>query len=60
LSLALHQRPSAGPFPAAFQKPGSGFIPDLLGAIELRIALLLIGCAVTLALIEVEVRGGVS
>ncbi len=48
LALALLQGQSVGPFPDAFQKLSSGFIPDPLGGETLRTTSLLIGVVVAL------------
>jgi putative multiple sugar transport system permease protein len=50
LALALLQGQSVGPFPEAFQKLSSGFVPDLISEQGLRPTSLLLGAAVTLAL----------
>jgi putative multiple sugar transport system permease protein len=57
LSLALLQGQSVGPFPVAFQKLSSGFIPDVFGGTDLRVTSLLIGLGVAIALLYVEIRG---
>ena len=51
LSLALLQGQSVGPFPGAFQKLSSGFIPDFFNGEELRITSLVVGIIVALAMI---------
>jgi putative multiple sugar transport system permease protein len=54
LALALLQGQSVGPFPDAFQKLSSGFIPDPLGQLggtELRLTSLALGVAVALAMV---------
>ncbi len=50
LALALLAGQSVGPFPEAFQKLSSGFIPDLFDAEGLRLTSLWLGLAVALAL----------
>jgi putative multiple sugar transport system permease protein len=50
LALALLQGQSVGPFPTAFQKLSSGFIPDVFGGAELRLTSLLLGAAVAAAM----------
>jgi putative multiple sugar transport system permease protein len=50
LALALLQGQSVGPFPTAFQKLSSGFIPDVFGGAELRLTSLLLGVAVAAAM----------
>ena len=57
LALALLQGQSVGPFPAAFQKLSSGFIPELLpDAGALHPTSLLIGIALAFALIYASAR----
>ncbi len=56
LSLALLQGQSVGPFPAAFQKLSSGFIPDFFAGAELHFTSLLLGALVSLALVVMSVR----
>jgi putative multiple sugar transport system permease protein len=57
LALALLQGQSVGPFPAAFQKLSSGFIPELLpDASALHPTSLLIGIALAYALIYASAR----
>jgi len=51
LALALLAGQSVGPFPEAFQKLSSGFIPDLFGGSELRLTSLLLGTVVALAML---------
>jgi putative multiple sugar transport system permease protein len=60
LSLALLQGQSVGPFPVAFQKLSSGFIPDIFGGADLRITSFVIGLVVAAALLYVEVRGRIT
>lgn len=51
LALALLAGQSVGPFPDAFQKLSSGFIPDPLGGETLRTTSLLVGVAVALLML---------
>lgn len=51
LALALLAGQSVGPFPEAFQKLSSGFIPDPLGGETLRTTSLLVGVAVALLMV---------
>ena len=56
LALALLQGQSVGPFPPAFQKLSSGFIPELLPG-TLHPTSLLLGAVLTLALVLAGARG---
>ena len=56
LSLALLQGQSVGPFPDAFQKLSSGFIPDFFSGETLHLTSLLLGGLVSLALVVMSVR----
>jgi len=56
LSLALLQGQSVGPFPTTFQLLSSGFIPDWFGGETLRITSLLLGIAVSIAMIVAKLR----
>lgn len=51
LALALLAGQSVGPFPEAFQRLSSGFIPDPLGGAELRLSSLLLGAGVAAAMV---------
>lgn len=51
LTLALLAGQSVGPFPQAFQKLSSGFIPDFTTAPGLRLSSLLLGAAVAALLV---------
>src|SRR5512147_1059552 len=51
LALALLAGQSVGPFPDAFQRLSSGFIPDPLGGAELRLSSLLLGAGVVAAMV---------
>ena len=57
LTLALLAGQSVGPFPTAFQKLSSGFVPDPFGAESLRLASLVLGAVAALALILSKLRG---
>jgi putative multiple sugar transport system permease protein len=56
LSLALLQGQSVGPFPEAFQRLSSGFIPDVFGGETLRITSLAAGVVIALVLIVAKFR----
>ena len=58
LTLALLAGQSVGPFPEAFQKLSSGFVPDVLGGGGgLRITSLVIGALAAAALVFFKLRG---
>jgi len=57
LSLALLQGQSIGPFPVEFQRLSSGFIPDVLGGVDLRTTSLLIGLGAAAAFGYFSLRG---
>ncbi|ADI14607.1 multiple monosaccharide ABC transporter permease [Truepera radiovictrix] len=57
LSLALLQGQSVGPFPGAFQRLSSGFLPDVFGGGELHLTSLVLGGLVSLALVLLSLRG---
>ena len=48
LTLALLQGQSVGPFPVAFQKMSSGFIPDLFGVGRPHVLTIVLGAALSL------------
>ncbi|HEX6957324.1 MAG TPA: multiple monosaccharide ABC transporter permease [Ferrovibrio sp.] len=50
LTLAVLQGRSVGPFPPAFQKLSSGFIPDIVSGDSLRITSMLVGVALAVVL----------
>jgi putative multiple sugar transport system permease protein len=56
LALALLQGQSVGPFPEAFQRISSGFVPDVFGGEQLRISSLLVGIILALALVWAKMR----
>jgi putative multiple sugar transport system permease protein len=56
LALALLNGQSVGPFPVAFQKLSSGFIPDWFQGSELRLTSLLLGALVALAMVVLAWR----
>lgn len=60
LTLALLDGQSVGPFPEAFQRLSSGFIPDPLNGADVRVSSLLVGVLVAAALIVVKIRSRVS
>lgn len=51
LTLALLQGQSIGPFPSAFQKMSSGFIPDLFGSGRPHILTIVLGAAISIYLL---------
>ncbi|MEJ8813946.1 multiple monosaccharide ABC transporter permease [Variovorax ureilyticus] len=57
LTLALLAGQSVGPFPEAFQKLSSGFVPDVLGGESLRTTSLLLGVLAAGALVFFKMRG---
>ncbi len=57
LTLALLQGQSVGPFPGGFQRLSSGFIPDPIGAGDLRYTSLAVGLLLVVAFLYVNVRG---
>jgi putative multiple sugar transport system permease protein len=57
LTLALLAGQSVGPFPEAFQKLSSGFVPDVLGGESLRTTSLLLGVLAAGALVFLKMRG---
>lgn len=56
LSLALLQGQSVGPFPEAFQKLSSGFIPDFFSVEAFRLTSLIIGVVVAALMVFAELR----
>ena len=56
LALALLAGQSVGPFPEAFQRLSSGFLPDLFSIEGLRLTSLLVGVAGALALVVAGMR----
>ncbi|QRX81479.1 multiple monosaccharide ABC transporter permease [Glaciimonas sp. PAMC28666] len=60
LTLALLDGQSVGPFPDTFQRLSSGFIPDPLNGVDLRLTSLLAGVAIAAILIIVKMRGRLS
>jgi putative multiple sugar transport system permease protein len=57
LTLALLAGQSVGPFPEAFQRLSSGFIPDPLGGGALRTTSLVVGALAAFALVFFKLRG---
>jgi putative multiple sugar transport system permease protein len=57
LTLALLAGQSVGPFPEAFQKLSSGFVPDPLGGEGLRTSSLVLGALAAAALVFFKLRG---
>lgn len=56
LTLALLQGQSIGPFPVAFQRISSGFIPDIFGGDGLHFTSLLIGLLLSITLVYLNIR----
>ncbi|WP_213953660.1 multiple monosaccharide ABC transporter permease [Variovorax sp. dw_954] len=57
LSLALLAGQSVGPFPEAFQRLSSGFIPDVLGGESMRTTSVVLGAVAAAAMMFVALRG---
>jgi len=57
LTLALLAGQSVGPFPEAFQRLSSGFIPDPIGGAALRTTSLVVGALAAAALVFFKLRG---
>ncbi len=57
LTLALLAGQSVGPFPEAFQRLSSGFIPDPIGGTALRTTSLVVGALAAAALVFFKLRG---
>ena len=57
LTLALLAGQSVGPFPVAFQRLSSGFMPDPLGGDTLRLTSLIVGALAAMALVFFKLRG---
>jgi putative multiple sugar transport system permease protein len=57
LTLALLAGQSVGPFPEAFQKLSSGFVPDVMGGESLRTTSLVLGALAAAALVFFRLRG---
>lgn len=57
LALALLAGQSVGPFPVAFQRLSSGFIPEALAADGLRLTSLALGALAAAALVFFKLRG---
>lgn len=56
LTMVLLKGQSVGPFPVAFQRLSSGFIPDLFNYKGLHITTLVIGAVLSLVLIYLDIR----
>jgi putative multiple sugar transport system permease protein len=56
LTLALLQGESIGPFPVPFQKISSGFIPDFFHVKGFHLTTILIGIALSIILIVIDIR----
>ncbi|MAT42607.1 MAG: ABC transporter permease [Anaerolineaceae bacterium] len=56
LTLALLAGESVGPFPVAFQKLSSGFIPDFFGETSIHITTLVIGAILSVVLVFIDIR----
>ena len=57
LTLALLAGQSVGPFPEAFQRLSSGFIPDVFGGEELRTTSVVLGAVLAAAMLFFALRG---
>jgi putative multiple sugar transport system permease protein len=57
LTYVLLAGESVGPFPAGFQKISSGFIPDLFHVEGIHLTTILIGVALSVVLILLDLRG---
>lgn len=57
LTLALLEGQSVGPFPKAFQKLSSGFIPDLFNGENINLFSLFLGVCVAALLLLLSIRG---
>lgn len=57
LALAVLAGQSVGPFPDAFQKLSTGFVPDLPGTTHLHVISLLLGTLAAAALLFFKLRG---
>ncbi|MEZ4608339.1 MAG: multiple monosaccharide ABC transporter permease [Deinococcales bacterium] len=60
LSLALLGGQSVGPFPKAFQRLSSGFIPDVFATEGFHTTSLLLGILVALILVILNIRGRIN
>ncbi|SEN36393.1 multiple monosaccharide ABC transporter membrane protein [Mesobacillus persicus] len=57
LTLVVLQGQSIAPYPESFQKLSNGFLPDLFGGTDIHIFSIVIGVAVSLILIGLEING---
>jgi putative multiple sugar transport system permease protein len=57
LTLVVLQGQSIAPYPESFQKLSNGFLPDLFGGTDIHILSIIIGVAVSLILIGLEING---
>ncbi len=57
LTLVVLQGQSIAPYPESFQKISNGFIPDFFGGENIHIFSIVIGVAVSLILIGLEIKG---
>ncbi|WP_404330158.1 multiple monosaccharide ABC transporter permease [Mesobacillus maritimus] len=57
LTLVVLQGQSIAPYPESFQKISNGFLPDFFGGTDIHILSIVIGVAVSLILIGLEIKG---
>lgn len=57
LTLVVLQGQSIAPYPESFQKLSNGFLPDLFGGTDIHILSIIVGVAVSLILIGLEIKG---
>lgn len=57
LTLVVLQGQSIAPYPESFQTLSNGFMPDLFGGTDIHILSIIIGVAVSLILIGLEIKG---
>ncbi|MBY0097235.1 multiple monosaccharide ABC transporter permease [Mesobacillus maritimus] len=57
LTLVVLQGQSIAPYPESFQKISNGFLPDFFGGTDIHILSIIIGVAVSLILIGLEIKG---
>jgi len=57
LTLVVLQGQSIAPYPESFQKISNGFLPDVFGGTDIHILSIIIGVAVSLILIGLEIKG---
>lgn len=57
LTLVVLQGQSIAPYPESFQKLSNGFLPDFFGGTDIHILSIIVGVAVSLILIGLEIKG---